>query len=79
MTTFDDDFILPTHGIRIMLELICDECGDTDNYIAVRPGQCMTQLKSFRVGMKKAGWRIGNYGGKKTLCPECNKKGVNKT
>ncbi len=69
-----NDFVYPTYGIRIMFELICDECGDTDNYIAIRPGEYTSQMKSFRAGMKKLGWRIGNYDGKKTLCPLCGGK-----
>jgi hypothetical protein len=60
-------------GIRVQFDVICDECGDVDNWIGTRIGEYRWQLKFFIKAMKAEGWKIGNWTSKKTLCPECNK------
>ena len=66
-----------THGIQIQFDVICDECGDVDNWIAVHIGEYRKQLKCCKEQRKKAGWRIGNDNGRKTLCPTCNNNAAN--
>ena len=63
-------------GVRIQFDLVCDECGDVDNWIAVRVGEYRREIKNFKKAMRLEGWRIGNGSGKKCLCPMCNKNEI---
>lgn len=60
-------------GVRVQFELVCAECGDTDNWINTPLKDFRQDLKQYKEDMKKDGWKIGNCRCK-TLCPECNSK-----
>lgn len=66
-------------GVRVQLDLVCQECGDVDNWIAIYPGEYREQVKNFKKAMRLAGWSIGNFKNKRTLCPDCNKNRDRKT
>ena len=72
-----------TCGIKIEFDVVCEDCGDCENWINIRVGDYRDTLKKFRREMRESGWRIGNDDGKPTLCPECvavrkrEKRGLN--